>query len=282
MSCIPREDVCRLSEGPRFLLQPPSRGGSDATERHPEPHPSPRRGPGRTQDAGDGQRAPGSAGTEVEVFTRIFGALPSGRRELVAWLLQHRVTAAVMEATGIYWEAPFEALEDAGIPALLMNAQQVKQIRGRKTGIGEGAWLATSCQFGPGSLSMIPPPRFRRLRKVSRLRRQLVGDSARLRNRIHKVVDAAGIRIGGVLSDVFGVNGLRILDGLTTGRPAEAIVASLSPHVGPHLRNLQDALTARRDDDSRFLPTDLVPAWRPRCRLPTSGSKSGERSSGTR
>ena len=54
---------------------------------------------------------------------------------------------------------------------------------------------------------MIPPARFRRLRKVSRLRRQLVGASARLRNPIHKVLDAAGIRIAGVLSDVFGVNG---------------------------------------------------------------------------
>ena len=198
------------------------------------------------------------------VFTRIFNALPSGLRELVAWLLEHRVTAAVMEATGVYWEAPFEALGDAGIPARLMGAQQVKQIRGLKTDIGDSACLANICQFGLGSPSMIPPARFRRLRKVSHRRRQLVGASARLRNWIHKVLDASGIRIGGVLSDVFGVNGLRILEGLTTGRPAEAIVASLSPHVGPHLRNLHDALTAHRDDDSRFLLTDLVQAWRPR------------------
>ena len=200
-------------------------------------------------------------GTEAEVFTRTFSALPSGLRELVAWLLEHQVTAAVMEATGVYWEAPFEVLEEAGIPVQLMNAQQVKQIRGRKTDIGDSAWLATICQFGLGSPSMIPPARFRRLRKVSRLRRQLVGDSARLRNRIHKVLDAAGIRIGGVLSDVFGVNGLRILEGLTTGKLADDIVASLSPHVRPHLRNLHDALTARQDEDSRFLLTDLLQAW---------------------
>ena len=143
----------------------------------------------------------------MEVFTRIFSALPSGLRELVAWLLEHRVTAAVMEATGVYWEAPFEALEDAGIPALLMNAQQVNQIRGRKTDIGDSAFLAKICGFGLGSPSMIPPARFRRLRKVSRLRRQLVGASPGPRNRIHKVLDAGGIRIAGVLSDVFGVNG---------------------------------------------------------------------------
>ena len=135
-------------------------------------------------------------------------ALPSGLRELVAWLLEPRVTAAVMEATGVYWEARFEAPEDAGIPALLMNAQQVNQIRGRKTDIGDSACLANICGFGPGSPGMIPPARFRRLRKVSRLRQELVGDSAAgPRNRIHKVRDATGIRIGGVLSDVFGING---------------------------------------------------------------------------
>ena len=90
-----------------------------------------------------------------------------------------------------------------------MNAQQVKQIRGRKTDIGDSVCLANICRFGPGSPSMIPLARFRRLRKVSRTdnrHRQLVGDSARPRNRIHKVLDASGIRIGGVLSDVFGVN----------------------------------------------------------------------------
>ena len=46
---------------------------------------------------------PARSGAEAEVFTRIFGALPSGRRELVAWLLEHRVPAAVMEGTGVYW-----------------------------------------------------------------------------------------------------------------------------------------------------------------------------------
>ena len=197
----------------------------------------------------------------AEILTETFGALPSGRSQLVAWLLRHGVTDATMEGTGIYWQVPFEALEAVGIRPLLMNAQMVKQIRGRKTDVADSVWLATICQFGLGTPSMIPPARFRHLRHVSRLRRALVRDGARLRNRIHKVLDAAGIRIQGVLSDLFGVNGLRILDGIVAGLPREAILASLSPHVRPHLKELHDVLSADLDEDCRFLLTDLLHAW---------------------
>ena len=166
-----------------------------------------------------------------------------------------------MEGTGIYWQAPFEALEAAGMQPLLMNAQRIKQMRGRKTDVADSVWLATICQFGLGTPSMIPPPRFRHLRKVSRLRRALIRDGARLRNRIHKVLDASGVRIQGVISDLFGVNGLRILDGLVAGLPPEAILDSLSSHVRTRREELHDILTIRLDQDSLFLLTDLLQAW---------------------
>ena len=200
-------------------------------------------------------------GARAEILTETFGALPSGLSALVAWLQHHGVTHAAMEGTGVYWQAPFEALEAAGIRPLLMNAQMVKQLKGRKTDVADSVWLATIAQFGLGSPSMIPPAPFRRLRQISRLRRALVRDGARLRNRIHKVLDAAGVRIQGVISDLFGVNGLRILDGLVAGSPPEAILRSLSPHVRPRLEELHDALSARLDEESLFLLADLLEAW---------------------
>lgn len=54
-------------------------------------------------------------GSKPRSTTRTFSALPSGLRALVGWLADQEVTAAVLEATGIYWEAPYEALEKAGI-----------------------------------------------------------------------------------------------------------------------------------------------------------------------
>ena len=136
-----------------------------------------------------------------------------------------------MEGTGIDWEAPYQALEHAGIETRLVHAQHVKQLRGRKTDIADSAWLARICQFGLCAPSLVPSTRFRALRKVSRRRRQGVRERARTRNRIHQVLDAVGVRVGGILSDLLGANGTRILEGLVAGKPREAILASLSHHV---------------------------------------------------
>ena len=65
---------------------------------------------------------------EPVVETRCFSTLPSGLEEMVAWLIGHGVEAAAMEGTGVYWQAPFEALEVAGIEAILVHARQVKQL----------------------------------------------------------------------------------------------------------------------------------------------------------
>ena len=99
-------------------------------------------------------------GAEAQVITRQFGALPRGLGALVDWLRAYQVSAAVMEATGIYWEAPYQALEHAGIEVLLVHAQHVKQIKGRKTDIADSLWLARICQFALCTPRLVPPARF--------------------------------------------------------------------------------------------------------------------------
>ena len=106
--------------------------------------------------------APGAGEPQVE--TRTFEALASGLDAMVAWLRERSVDAAVMEGTDIYWLAPFEALEAAGIRATLVNARQVKQLKGRKTDVADSVWLARVCQFGLATPSHVPPKAFRELR----------------------------------------------------------------------------------------------------------------------
>ena len=178
---------------------------------------------------------------------REFSALPDGLRAMTDWLRSHGVTAAAMEGTGVYWKAPFEALEDAGIHADLLNAQHVKQIRGKKTDASDSLWLARICQFGLALPSYVPPRRFRQLRQLTRYRRTLVAERSRTRNRVHKTLDHDGLRLGGILSDIFGVNGRRILDGLVAGRPPRRILAGLTSHVAAKLEPLAQALAATLD-----------------------------------
>ena len=202
------------------------------------------------------------AGRDAETFTEAFSALPSGLGALTRWLLEHRVGAAVMEATGVYWEAVFDALASAGIEPMVAHAQHVKQIKGRKTDVADSVWLARICQFGLCRPSLVPPMDFRDLRKLSRQRRKVVQLRSALRVRVHQVLDSAGIRVGGILSDLFGVNGRRILAGLAEERAREDILASLSPHVRPRAGELCDALGARLPDAARFILKDQLDAFR--------------------
>ena len=144
-------------------------------------------------------------GGAARTATRTFSALPHGLREMTDWLRSHEVTAAAMEGTGVYWLAPLEALEAAAIRPDLLQAQHVKQIRGKKTDINDSLWLARICQFDLALPSYVPPPLFRQVRQLTRYRRMLVGERSRARNRVHKTLDHDGLRLGGVLTDIFGV-----------------------------------------------------------------------------
>ena len=73
-------------------------------------------------------RLAGATGGQPRCETRLFSALASGLAALVAWLTSHRIVAAAMEATGVYWYTPWQALTDAGIEAQLLHAQHVKQM----------------------------------------------------------------------------------------------------------------------------------------------------------
>ena len=84
----------------------------------------------------------------------------------------------------------------------MLHAQQVKQLRGRKTDVEDSRWLARVCQFGLGTPSFVPERRFRELRALSRYRQTLVAQRGRVRNRAGKVIDRSGVRIGGVISDI--------------------------------------------------------------------------------
>ena len=117
---------------------------------------------------------------------------------------------------------------------------------------------ARVCQFGLATASHVPPKAFREMRVLTRYRRTLIGQRSRVRNRVHKVLDRSGVRVGGVLSDVFGANGRRILDGLAQGLDHDAILASLSHHVAHKLDRLGDALRLSVSAVERLLLCDLL------------------------
>lgn len=155
--------------------------------------------------------------------TRAFGAFKRDLAALVAWLLEHRIQQVVMESTGIYWKSVYAHLEAAGIPALVVNAFHVKNVPGRKTDVRDSEWLAQLARFGLLRGSFIPPQDLRELRLVSRYRKKLVDSLAGEKNRLHKLLDDAGIKLGGVVSDIDGVCARKMVEGLIAGGTAEQL-----------------------------------------------------------
>ncbi|WP_367025435.1 IS110 family transposase [Methylococcus sp. ANG] len=159
----------------------------------------------------------------ITKHTREFGGFKRDMKELVAWLLAFKVELAILESTGIYWKSVFAHLEAGGIAAWVVNAHHVKHVPGRKTDIADAEWLAQLGRFGLVRGSFIPPKDLRELRLVSRYRKKLAGVLAGEKNRMHKLLDDAGIRLGGVVSDINGVSAQRMIEGLIAGQSPEEL-----------------------------------------------------------
>src|SRR5262249_21195379 len=61
---------------------------------------------------------------------------------LAAWLLQAGCRQVALESTGIYWRPVFNILEPHGMDLLLLNAQHIKNVPGRKTDVKDAEWIA--------------------------------------------------------------------------------------------------------------------------------------------
>ena len=169
---------------------------------------------------------------------RQYGGFKRDKRAMVAWLTSLGVQLVVMESTGIYWKSPYAFLEQAGILTWVVNAHHVKHVPGRKTDMADSEWLAVLGRFGLVRGSFIPPQDLRELRLISRYRRKLAGILAAEKNRLHKVLDDAGITLGAIVADIDGVSARRMIEGLIAGqRPEELAGLGLGK-----LREKQDDL----------------------------------------
>lgn len=161
---------------------------------------------------------------QVEVIKHEFGTFKRDRHALAQWSLEIRPEVVVMESTGVYWKSPFAALEAVGITAWVVNARHVKAVPGRKTDMADAQWLATLARAGLLRASFIPPADFRQLRLVARQRQKLVGMCSAEKNRLHKVLVDAGIRINVVVSDIHGTSGRAMVKALIAGQPLHEVL----------------------------------------------------------
>jgi transposase len=184
---------------------------------------------------------------------RTFGAMTAQLLALADWLAAAGVTHAAMESTGVYWKPVYHLLEGR-FTLLLVNAQHIKQVPGRKTDVQDCAWIAQLLQHGLLRPSLVPPPPQRELRELTRQRSQLVAEQGRAAQRIQKVLEDANIKLASVASDVPGVSGRDMLRALAAGESDPQKLADLARRkLRAKIPQLRLALAGRVTEHHRFL-----------------------------
>jgi transposase len=169
----------------------------------------------------------GPLDAEPHVERRRYGTTVAELNELREWLRGHDVSHVVMESTGSYWKPVFNVLEEA-VKVYLANPQEVKNRKGHKTDDKDGWWLAHLLRHAMIHPSFIPPRVIRELRDLTRRRKRVLGNSTSERNRVQKILEDANVKLGNVLSDVFGASGQLMLDALLQGQATPEQVAQMA------------------------------------------------------
>lgn len=185
--------------------------------------------------------------------TRSFGTTTGEILEMADWLAEREVGPVAMESTGVYWKPIFNLLEDR-FDVMVVNAQHIKRVPGRKTDVKDAEWIAQLLQHGLLTPSFIPPPPIRELRDLTRQRTQLVRQRATVANRIQKELEDANIKLASVASDVLGASGQEMIDALIGGEDDPVELANLAKRrLREKIPQLQKALHGRVTEHHRFM-----------------------------
>ena len=170
------------------------------------------------------------------------------------WLLDQGCTHVAMESTGVYWKPVYNLLEGTGMEILVVNAQHIKTVPGRKTDVKDAEWIANLLRHGLVRGSFVPDKPQRELRELTRYRRSLICERSREVNRIQKVLEGANIKLGSVASDILGKSGIAILERLVEGVEDTTLLSDLAKgQLKKKKLELEKALKGLIGDHQRFI-----------------------------
>jgi transposase len=195
-----------------------------------------------------------------EIITELkeFGGFKRDRRAMADWVASFQPELVVMESTGIYWKSPYAALEKQGLTIRVVNARHVKQVPGRKTDFADAQWLAILARNGLLRGGFVPQGVFRELRLIARQTQKLTGILSGEKNRLHKILNDGGIRLGVVVSDIHGKSAKAMIKGLLAGEPPEQVLKYASNRLKASEEELLDALAGDLSPSHQFVLTELM------------------------
>lgn len=193
-------------------------------------------------------------GDGIGVETRTFLTFTEDLGELLSWLKSKEVTHGAMESTGVYWKPVYNILSES-LHLILVNARHMKNVPGRKTDKVDSAWICKLLMSGLLNASFIPQQQTRELRDMNRYGIKLTQDLASEKNRLHKILEDANIKLSSVVSDIDGVVASKLIAGLVEGKASikELVEANYHKKMKASKADLEKALTGKVTAHHRFM-----------------------------
>lgn len=156
-----------------------------------------------------------------------FGTTTPQLHKIVKTLKGAKVEIAVMEATGVYWVALYDILEDSGLQPVLVDAKNIKNPPGRKTDVTDAQWIQTVYSCGLVRAAFRPPRNRLKLRAYVRQRQNVVKVKQQAILHMEKSLQLMNIKLGTALSDITGTSGLKIIRAIVAGERNPGNLAAL-------------------------------------------------------
>ena len=191
---------------------------------------------------------------------RQFSTMTEDILQLVSWLKETDCEMAAMESTGSYWKPVYNILEEEHIPIMIVNAQHIKGVPGRKTDVKDAEWIADLVRHGLVKASYIPNREQRELREMTRYRQEMIKERARELNRIQAVLEGCNIKLGSVITDISGKSGMAILKAIISGETDPIVLSELAEgRARNKLQEMRRALQGRvLEHQQKMLEHQLV------------------------
>ena len=166
------------------------------------------------------------AGNNQEL--REYGTLTKDLKELANWLIGQGCQKVAMESTGSYWKPVYNVLELLGLNIIVVNAQHMKAVPGRKTDMKDAEWIADLLQHGLLKASFIPDRNQRELREVTRYRKSLVEERAREVNRLSKTLEGCNIKLSSFVTHITGMSSRNLISAAMQGDITEELIEAVT------------------------------------------------------
>jgi transposase len=143
---------------------------------------------------------------------RTFGTMTHELREMTAWLKANGCEMAAMESTGSYWKPLYNIFEMEELAAMVVNAQHMKALPGRKTDMNDAQWIAKLLSQGLLRASFTPDREQRDMRDLTRFRKSQIEERSRNLNRLQKMLEGANIKLSSAVSEIDGKSATELLE----------------------------------------------------------------------